>query len=117
MRRWAGFGAVAVLAAFAAAGPLGCASSGSKAGSSDRDTQQLRAVVIGREYHPPGSTSGGGMRGSGTWYLSLEAQDGDKTVHYHFSVTQQQYGRFPEGTRVLIVVGDNELRQIQPAEE
>jgi hypothetical protein len=91
--------------------------SGGKPGSSDAEVKRLTAVVIERVYHPPGSAAGGSLRGSGSWYLSLEAQDGDKTVHYHFSVTRQQYGRFPEGTRVEILVGDNQLREIRPARE
>jgi hypothetical protein len=105
------------LAALASLWILSCASSGGKSGSSDAEVKRLKAVVIEREYHPPGSAAGGSMRGSGSWYLSLEAQDGDKTVHYHFSVTHQQYGRFPEGTRVEILVGDDELREIRPLQE
>ncbi len=103
------------LAALAGLWMLSCASSGGKAPSSDGGDKQLIAVVTERAYYPPGSSAGGPMSGSGSWYLSLEAQDGEKTVRYHFSVTREQYGRFPEGSRVEILVGDNELRQIRPA--
>jgi hypothetical protein len=105
------------LAALTGLGLVACASSGGKSGSSDTDLKRLRAVVIEREYHAPGTSAGGSMRGSGSWFLSLEAQDGEKTVHYHFSVTREQYGRFPEGSRVEILVGDNQLKQIRPVQD
>ncbi|MGH9368335.1 MAG: hypothetical protein ACRD3M_11740 [Thermoanaerobaculia bacterium] len=73
--------------------------------------------MIEREYNAPGSEGGGSYRGSGSWYLSFEAQDGDKTVHYRFPVTQQQYFRYPEGTRVQIVLADDRLREIRPAKD
>ena len=103
------------MAALAGFWMVSCASSGGKGASDDTQVKHLRAVVTERAYAPPGSSAGGPMSGSGSWYLSLEAQDGEKTVHYHFSVTREEYGRFPEGSRVEIVVGDNELRQIRPA--
>jgi len=77
----------------------------------------LQAVVSEREYEAPGSAGGGGFRGSGNWYLSFEAQDGDKTVHYRFPVTQQQYFRYPEGSRVELRLSGDLLRDILPAKE
>ncbi len=95
-----------------------CASSGkSGPGSPDQGFRTLPAVVTEREYEAPGSAGGGGFRGSGNWYLSFEAQDGDKTVHYRFPVTQQQYFRYPEGTRVELRLAGDLLRDIRPAKE
>lgn len=98
-----------------------CASSGksgaSRSGSSENASRVLTAVVTEREYDAPGSPGGGGFRGSGAWYLSFEAQDGDKTVHYRFPVNQRQYYRYPEGTRVELVLSGDLLRDIRPAKE
>ncbi len=98
-----------------------CASSGkpsrAKSQSSDRGSRVLNAVVTEREYAAPGSTGGGGYGSSGSYYLSFEAQDGEKTVHYRFPVTRQQYFRNPEGTRVQILLLDEQLRDIRPGKE
>jgi hypothetical protein len=104
-----GFVPIALLVPLAGA----CASSG-KANSSDSAFKVLNAVVTEREYDAAG---GGSFRGSGSWYLSFEAQDGDKTVHYRFPVTQQQYLRYTEGTRVELVLLDDRLKDIRPAKE
>jgi hypothetical protein len=84
--------------------------------NADRGTKVLDAVVVEREYEAPGS-SGSSMRSSGSWYLGLEARDGDRTVHYRFPVTRDQYHRYPEGTRVRIIVSDDLLRDIRSLPE
>jgi hypothetical protein len=104
-------------AAFALLVPACASTPKSPSGSSDEDFRTLQAVVTEREYEAPGSAGGGGFRGSGNWYLSFEAQDGNKTVHYRFPVTQQQYFRYPEGTRVELRLAGNLLRDIRPAKE
>ena len=85
--------------------------------ASDSGSKVLQAVVTEREFEGPGSAGGGSMRGSGTWYLAFEAQDGDKTVHYRFAVSQQQYFRYPEGTHVEIVLSDERLREIRSGKD
>jgi hypothetical protein len=96
-----------------------CASSGTaKTGSkSSEGAQVIRAVVTERQYDAPGSPGGGSYRSSGSWYLSFEAQEGDKTVHYRFPVTRQQYFRYPEGTRVELLLHGNLLREIRSVAE
>jgi hypothetical protein len=108
--------AAALLAAAA------CASSKSKASSSathsdDRGSKVLSATVTEREYAAPGSSGGGSYAGSGGYYLSFEAQDGDRTVHYRFPVTRQQYMRFTEGSHVDLVLLDDRLREIRPGRD
>jgi hypothetical protein len=78
-------------------------------------TKALDAVVVERQYDPPG-TGGAGYGGIGNHYLLIEAREGDATSHYRFRVTQQQYNRFPEGSHVRIVVVDNNLRDIRRAD-
>ena len=73
----------------------------------------LEAVVSGRQYDPPGSP-GTTMGGSGSYSLDFEAKDGEATVHYHFPVTRDQYNRYHEGDRVMLYLGDNDLRDIRP---
>ncbi len=82
--------------------------------SSHAGSKVLDAVVSGREYEPPGSQGGGSYRSFGTYYLSFEAQDGDRSVNYRFPVTQKQYARYPEGSRVQLVLLDDFLREIRP---
>ncbi len=67
-----------------------------------------------RQFQPVGST---GARGSGSWYVTFQARDGDKTVRYQFSVTQQQYMLCSEGRRVELVVSDDRLRDLRPAKD
>ena len=78
-------------------------------------SKTLDAIVVERQYDPPG-TGGAGYSGFGNYYLLFEAREGDATAHYRFPVTQQQYTRFPEGSHVHLVVVDNNLRQIRLAE-
>jgi len=73
----------------------------------------LEAVVVEREFEAPG-TGGTSDRSSGSWYLVFEAREGEATAHYRYQVTRQQYFRFPEGTRVQLVLADNLLREIRP---
>ncbi|HSS44456.1 MAG TPA: hypothetical protein VLO07_03860 [Thermoanaerobaculia bacterium] len=74
----------------------------------------LDAVVVEREYEAPG-TGNADYRGSGHWYLVFEAREGEATARYRYQVTRQQYYRYPEGSRVQIVLADNLLREIRPA--
>ena len=92
-----------------------CASKGtskpeSRAGKGFR---KLEAVVVGREFLPPGSP-GTSMSGSGAWFLEFEAKDGEATAHYRYPVTREQYNRYPEGTRVQLFLSDDRLREIRP---
>jgi hypothetical protein len=84
--------------------------SGSKAGKGFR---VLDAVVTGRTYDPPGSR-GTTLGGSGTYFLEFEAKDGEATAHYRFPVTRNQYNRYAEGSRVQLVMADDQLRDIRP---
>ena len=79
-----------------------------------RGTRVLDAVVVEREYEAPG-TGGANYRGSGNWYLVFETKEGEATARYRYQVTRQQYSRYPEGTRVQIVLVDDLLREIRPA--
>ncbi|HEY7112259.1 MAG TPA: hypothetical protein VIA45_04950 [Thermoanaerobaculia bacterium] len=101
--------AVVALSLFASA----CASSGKGPTAHDSGSKTLHATVTERQYDPGTA----GYRTSGTYYLSFEAEDGDKTVHYRFPVSQQQYGRYPEGTRVTLILLDEQLRDIRPAQD
>ena len=91
-----------------------CASSGKSAPSTHEGSKVLTAVVTERQYDAPGSAGGGSYAGAGSYYLSFEAQEGDRTVHYRFPVTRQQYFRYPEGTAVRLVLLDDQLREIRP---
>ncbi|HEV8611034.1 MAG TPA: hypothetical protein VGS98_13345 [Thermoanaerobaculia bacterium] len=101
---------IAVAVVLSTALLAGCAS-----GSKDpfAGTKSLEATVVERQYDPPGS-GGASYAGTGNYYLVFEGKEGDATAHYRFRVTHQQYLRFPEGSRVQIVVVDNNLRDIRP---
>ncbi|MEP6768440.1 MAG: hypothetical protein ABJC61_07210 [Acidobacteriota bacterium] len=103
--------AVAVAVAMALAG-LACASGSSKA-RSDAAFKSLEATVVDREHENPG-TGGASFAGNGNYFLVFEAREGEATVRYRFQVTMVQYNRYTEGSRVQIVVGDNQLRDIRP---
>lgn len=85
------------------------------AGSSDpsKGLKAVEAVVVGREHEAPGS-GGSSFQGTGNYYLVFETREGEATSTYRFLVTEQQYRRYPEGSRVQIVVLDNTLREIRP---
>lgn len=97
------------LVLLASALPSACAS----ASDPSRGFKALDAVVVGREQEAPGS-GGAGFRGTGNHYLVFETREGEVISTYRFLVTAQQYHRFPEGTRVRIVIADNNLREIRP---
>jgi hypothetical protein len=107
-----GAGAAAILLVLAGTFSAACA-------SSSRDpfvgSRTLDAVVVEKQYDPPG-TGGAGYAGMGNYYLLFEAREGTATAHYRFRVTQQQYNRFGEGSHVRLVVVDNNLRDIRRAE-
>jgi hypothetical protein len=103
-------------------GAVACASS--KSGgvavgkpADDHGSKVLTAVVTEREYASPGSQAGGSYAGSGAWYLGFEVQEGDRTVHYRFPVSRNQYFRYPEGSRVQLVLLDDNLREIRPVSD
>ena len=97
-----------ILAGFSAA----CASS-----SKDPfvGSKTLDAIVVERQYDPPG-TGGAGYSGIGNYYLLFEAREGDATAHYRYRVSQQQYNRFTEGSHVQLIIVDNNLREIRKLE-
>lgn len=88
----------------------GCASSPKKPGTGFRT---LEATVVGREFDPPGS-GGASYAGTGNYYLVFEAKDAEATATFKFQVTKMQYNRYTEGSRVQIVLADNELRDLRP---
>ncbi len=75
----------------------------------------LDCVVVEREHEGPGS-SGSSYRGSGNYYLVFETREGQATARYHLPVTQQQWYRFPEGSKVRITLRNNILVDIRPNE-
>jgi hypothetical protein len=75
-----------------------------------KGSRVIQAVVVEREYEPPTSA-----RSTGTYSLAFEAKDGEATVRYHFPVTRSQYNRYVEGTRVELVMSNDDLRDIRPA--
>ena len=91
-----------------------CASSPKTPPSSHEGSKLLPATVTDRRYEAPGSAQGGSYAGSGSYFLSFEAREGDRTVHYEFPVTRQQYFRYPEGTEVQLLLLDDRLRDIRP---
>ena len=108
-----------VLAALLASSVSGlltsCASSPkSPSSSSHEGSKVLTATVTDRRYEAPGSSRGGSYAGSGNYFLTFEAHDADRTVHYEFPVTRQQYFRYPEGSQVQLVLLDDQLREIRP---
>ena len=86
----------------------GCASS-----SSDSGWKVLEATVVGREHQSPGQ-GGASYRGTGNYFLVFETREGDATATYTFLVNERQYMRYPEGSRVQIIIADNNLREIRP---
>jgi len=92
-----------------------CASSGKAGSAVDSGSKRLHAIVTERQYDAGGGPSA--YRGGGAYYLSFEVEDGDKTVHYRFPVTREQYSRYPEGTAVTLVILDEQLRDIRPAQD
>jgi hypothetical protein len=93
---------------------LTACSSASVKDSSPQGLRILDAVVLERQYEAP-TTGGASLETSGSWYMVFEAREGEATARYRFSVTRQQYIRFPEGTRVQIVLSDHSLREIRSA--
>lgn len=79
-----------------------------------RGFRSLEAVVVEREHDQPGER-GASFRGTGNYYLAFETREGDATSRYRFQVTEQQYRRYPEGSRVVIYLAGTELRDIRPA--
>ena len=92
----------------------GCASgkSSNNPSRAGKGFRVLEAVVVARNYDPPGSP-GTTMGGGGAWSLDFEAKDGEATAHYHFPVTRDQYNRYQEGDRVQLVMAGDELRNIR----
>ena len=80
--------------------------------SPSRGFKTLEATVVEREREAPGSGTAS-FAGNGNFYLIFEARDGEATVRYRFQVTQAQYSRYVEGTRVQILVADDQVREIR----
>ncbi len=85
-----------------------CASS-----STDGGWKTLEATVVRREHQRPGE-GGASYGGTGNYYLVFETLEGEATSTYTFPVTERQYVRFPEGSRVQIIIADDTLREIRP---
>ncbi len=77
-----------------------------------RGFKTLEATVVEREREAPGSGTAS-FAGNGNFYLIFEARDGEATVRYRFQVTQTQYSRFVEGSRVHLLIADDQLREIR----
>ncbi|MCA1580302.1 MAG: hypothetical protein LC796_02710 [Acidobacteria bacterium] len=104
----------AALAIIVAAALLGSAcASGNPRARRDAAFKSLEATVVDREHENPGSR-GASFAGNGNYYLVFEAREGEATVRYRFQVTMVQYNHYAEGSRVQIIVGDNQLRDIRP---
>lgn len=85
-----------------------CASS-----SKDSGWKVLEATVVGREHEQPGEGTAS-FRGTGNYYLVFETREGDATATYRFLVNEKQYHRYVEGSRVQIIIADDNLREIRP---
>jgi hypothetical protein len=68
----------------------------------------LDAVVVERSTET-------GPTGSMSYYLGFEARDGEAMAHMRYPVTRDQYMRYPEGTRVQLILADDRLREIRRA--
>ncbi|MDQ2971137.1 MAG: hypothetical protein M3R62_15775 [Acidobacteriota bacterium] len=103
---------VAIVLIAAALLASACATSKTPSKNPSRGFKTLEATVVEREREAPGSGTAS-FAGNGNFYLVFEARDGEATVRYRFQVTQAQYSRFVEGTRVQILVADDQLREIR----
>ena len=112
MKRAAALGLLILAGSF-----LACSSStsSSQASKSGKGFRVLDAVVVGKIYDPPGAP-GTTFGGNGNWFLEFEARDGAATAHYRFQVTRSQYNHYQEGDRVQLVMADERLRDIRPAQ-
>jgi hypothetical protein len=88
----------------------GCASRG----DASAGAHTLEAVVVERSNAPGSGVSN--PSGSPNYYLVFETHEGQATARYRYEVTQQQWFRFPEGSRVKITLRNNILLGIQPNE-
>ncbi|MEP6993643.1 MAG: hypothetical protein ABI968_03900 [Acidobacteriota bacterium] len=105
-------GTMAILAAFLV---VSCASKPVKRGSAVTGSKVLEGVVVERDREAP-SSGGASFRGPGDYYLVFEVREGDATARYRYTVTYQQWFRFPEGSHVRITLRNNFLQDIQSIE-
>lgn len=73
----------------------------------------LDCVVVERE---EATGSGGTSRsyaGTGEYYMTFEAKEGEATSRYRLPVTRTQWFRFPEGSHVRITLNNNILTDIR----
>jgi opacity protein-like surface antigen len=100
-----------LVAAVLAAGLLAaaCASQG----DASAGTHTLDAIVVERSA-APGSSGGSNPPGSGNYYLVFETREGQATARYRYEVTQEQWFRFPEGSRVRITLRNHILLSVRP---
>jgi hypothetical protein len=103
-------GRVLVAAALAAAV---LASACASQGDASVGAHTLEAVVVERSA-APGSSGGSNPPGAPNYYLVFETREGQATARYRYEVTQQQWFRFPEGSRVRITLRNHILIGLQP---
>jgi predicted small secreted protein len=75
----------------------------------------LEGVVVDRGQDAPGS-GGSGYQGAVAYYLVFEVRDGEALARYRYSVSYQQWFRFPEGSHVRITLNNNFLQDVRPNE-
>jgi hypothetical protein len=83
-----------------------CASGAAKKPDRGGGFRMLDAVVVDRRTET-------GPTGQISYYLGFEAKDGEATAHMQYPVTRDQYMRYPEGSRVKLVLADDRLREIR----
>jgi hypothetical protein len=83
-------------------------------GDSSVGARTLEAVVVERSSAP--GSGGSNPSGAPNYYLVFETHEGQATARYRYEVTQQQWFRFPEGSRVRITLRNQILLGIQPAD-
>lgn len=112
----AGRTALSVFLAAALVLAAACSSSTSSS-SAKKDpglgVRTLDCVVVERE---EATGSGGTSRsyaGTGEYYMTFEAKEGEATSRYRLPVTRTQWFRFPEGSHVRITLNNNILTDIR----
>jgi hypothetical protein len=73
----------------------------------------IDAVVVERSEGPSGAGGVGAYSGSGNYYMTFEAHEGDATARYHLEVNRTQWFRFQEGAHVRITLNNNILQDIR----
>lgn len=97
---------IAAAVSLAALAASGCSSGGASKPDRGGGFRTLDAVVVERSTET-------GPTGTMSYYMGFEAKDGEATAHMRYPVTREQYMRYPEGTRVKLVLADDRLREIR----